>query len=393
VESIFGVPWERVELEDVAAFLETAGDEGIRWEAKATDPRRPEAPIEAHLIRAAVCGLANSIGGYVIIGATRDRETGAWSLPGVVFPSEPTTWLDDVAGSLRPRPRTGDPKVWDVSDGNHVAVVQVEPVAVPPCMTAGGQIWERTSGKTVRVTDPLVLARLTERGESAREAAKAGARAVAATVNEGALRSDNRGLIVRLGLRATGYDYDISAHLFRRSTAAQIQQIVVDNLKQDRDTRNQPPTIQVHQDTVSAFTVPGQYVGNPGGGDRMWQVVATWNGAVGIRCEGNDREIGIELLFNDIIVPAWRAAASVVPLLGGVGSGHLVLDARSTIHTGREGDVPRNVHGESLEREVDPVDVVDPVLVESLKREVLRSIGHSAWEPEPNAEQAEPSTT
>jgi hypothetical protein len=102
VESIFRVPWEQVGPDDVAAFLETAGDEGIRWEAKAADPKQPEAAIEARLVRAPMCGLANSIGGYVIIGATRDKETGVWSLPGVVFPTdEPLTWLDDVAESLR----------------------------------------------------------------------------------------------------------------------------------------------------------------------------------------------------------------------------------------------------------------------------------------------------
>jgi hypothetical protein len=59
-----------------------------------------------------------------------------------------------------------------------------------------------------------------------------------------------------------------------------------------------------------------------------------------------------------------------------------MLDVRSTIHTGREGEEPRNVHGDSLEREVDPVDAVDPVLVESLKREVLRAMGHVTSEPE-----------
>ena len=118
------------------------------------------------------------------------------------------------------------------------------------------------------------------------------------------------------------------------------------------------------------------------GGDRVWQVVAIWNGAVGIRCEGNDTLIGIELLFQDIVVPAWRAAASIVPLLGGFGSAHLVLDARSTINTGREGEAPGNVRGDSLERELESVEV-DPAVVESLKREVLRAMGHPAWEPEP----------
>jgi len=226
MESIFGVPWEQVELDHVRAFLETAGDEGILWEAKATDPRRADAKIEASVIREPICGLANSIGGHVIVGAMRDAETKEWSLPGVVFPhDEPKTWLDDVAETLSPRPKT-DPKAWELEDRRAAAVVQVEPVAEPPCMTAAGDIFERTSGKTVRVTDPLVLARLTERGEAARSGAESGAAAAVKSVSVGSLRSDNRGLIVALGLRATGYEPDIAARLFRESTADRLTEIV-----------------------------------------------------------------------------------------------------------------------------------------------------------------------
>jgi hypothetical protein len=44
---------------------------------------------------------------------------------------------------------------------------------------------------------------------------------------------------------------------------------------------------------------------------------------------------------------------------------------------------PTNVRGGPIERDLDTVDVDDEV-VESLKREVLRSMGYSAWEPEPD---------
>jgi hypothetical protein len=384
VESIFRVPWGRVGLDDVHAFLASAGDEGIRWEAKAGDPRRPDAKIEADLVRAAMCGLANSIGGYVIVGAIRDDETKEWSLPGVVFPGgEPKTWLDDVAESLRPRPQIGEPRVWGLDDCRAAAVVQVEPVAVPPCMTAGGQIFERTSGKTVRVTDPLVLARLTVRGEGARKAARSGAQDAFSSVSKGALRSDNRGVVVILGLRATGYEPDIASRLFRESTAVRLKEIVAAHLKQDRYTANTVASTRVepHQDNLSVITAPGSFVTDPVGGDRVWQVVAIWNGAVGIRCEGNDPEIGIELLFDEIVVPAWRAAACIVPLIGGYGSAHLVLQVGATINTGREDWPTGNPHGGQIGRAPDTVEV-DTALVESLKREVLRSMGHPAWEPE-----------
>jgi hypothetical protein len=87
MESIFGVPWEQVELDHVRAFLETAGDEGILWEAKATDPRRADAKIEASVIREPICGLANSIGGYVIVGC-RVSKLGFLAEPGVLTPSK-----------------------------------------------------------------------------------------------------------------------------------------------------------------------------------------------------------------------------------------------------------------------------------------------------------------
>jgi hypothetical protein len=55
------------------------------------------------------------------------------------------------------------------------------------------------------------------------------------------------------------------------------------------------------------------------------EVFASWNGAAGIRCEGNDTEIGIERLFEEVVVPAWGVAARLDPLLGGYGSARLVL--------------------------------------------------------------------
>jgi hypothetical protein len=389
VESIFKVSWNDVGLDDVRAFLHEATDEGIRWEAKAADPRKSDAAISGDTIRAAICGLANSIGGYVVIGASRDNDTGEWSLPGVVFPhSEPTTWLDDVAESLRPRPKT-EARAWELEGGLAAAVVQVEPVGVPPCMTAGGLIFERTSGKTVRVTDPLVLARLSERGEAARKASESGAREAARF--EGSLRSDNRGLFVAVGLRATGYEPDIASSLFRESTAEGLKGIIGEHLKKDRYTANagESATMQVQQDSLSGFTTHGDLLGTPEGGDRVWQVTAFWNGAVGIRCEGNDGEIGINMLFEDVIVPALRAAMKVVPLLGGYGTAHLVLSVAATINTGREEWPPGNVHGGPIERDLETGDVDDP-LIESLKREVLRSMHFPAWEPEDVATPREP---
>ena len=67
------------------------------------------------------------------------------------------------------------------TDGSLVAVVVVEPIDVPPCMS-GGSVFERVSGKTVPVTDPAVLRSLFARGEAARESAAKRARSTAADI-------------------------------------------------------------------------------------------------------------------------------------------------------------------------------------------------------------------
>src|SRR6266850_6401943 len=88
--TIFGVSWDELEPQDVAAFLADAEDEALRWESKGGGGRPNPGSV-----RKAVCGFANSRGGYLIIGA--DRRDGAWSVDGVDFGvDEPGTWLDSV---------------------------------------------------------------------------------------------------------------------------------------------------------------------------------------------------------------------------------------------------------------------------------------------------------
>lgn len=173
-------PIHHVDLDDVRAFLDDAGEEGLTWEAKADeDDRRQraagEAPgqLGAHTIRKAVCGFANAIGGYVIIGARSDRKTGTWSLPGVqIADPEPEGYLRRIIdGGVRPVPRY-QPKTWRLADGSTVALIEVEPIAEPPCITSGGQVYERVSGETHKVTDPAHLDSLLKRGRNARRVAE-----------------------------------------------------------------------------------------------------------------------------------------------------------------------------------------------------------------------------
>jgi predicted HTH transcriptional regulator len=96
MESIFEVPWRDVEQMHAEAFLDSASGEGLIWEAKATDPL---SRLKRKIIEA-VCGLANQLGGFVIVGA---KETsGKWKLEGVPndVKEDAHDWLSRIIGSL-----------------------------------------------------------------------------------------------------------------------------------------------------------------------------------------------------------------------------------------------------------------------------------------------------
>jgi predicted HTH transcriptional regulator len=172
METIFRVDWDDLELDDVAAFLADAGDEGLTWEAKGTERPHPGS------VRKHASGFANSIGGVLLIGVNRQDE--AWVSDGVDFEGEePAPWLGRVIrNGLRPVPQY-DVKAWPTGDGRQLAVVRIDAVPDPPCMTMSGEVFERVSGETVRVIDPAVLARLTDRGKVAEAEAEARAQCCA----------------------------------------------------------------------------------------------------------------------------------------------------------------------------------------------------------------------
>jgi hypothetical protein len=166
--TIFGVPWERLSESDVEAFLKRAGDEPLLWEAKGTKLYPDE-------VRRQVCGFANSHeGGYLILGAEQNRDTGQWTLDGVPFRDEARTWISNVIGDpesgVRPRPDF-DVHLWEVNDRRHLAVIRVNPTPTPPCI-ANGTVYERIPGKTQTVRDPIRLAALFAQGDDARRSAR-----------------------------------------------------------------------------------------------------------------------------------------------------------------------------------------------------------------------------
>jgi hypothetical protein len=142
----FGASWEDLDLDHLRDFLGEPRNEGLTWEAKGGQ-------IRPEHVREAVCAFGNSIlGGYLVLGASQDRATGAWTVGGWQPPTEPETWVGDCLGNGGVSPVPSHlVKAWSHGGSLWVAVVNVRPVAVPPCLTSSGEVWERLSGKSVRV--------------------------------------------------------------------------------------------------------------------------------------------------------------------------------------------------------------------------------------------------
>jgi Putative DNA-binding domain len=331
---LFSVPWSQVELEHVRAFLDDAAatddEEGVTWEAKADDERgrlRPDS------IRKAACGLANQIGGYLIIGARRDKATGEWSLPGIAAPEEePKLWTGKVLRRLQPVPRF-DPKRWTLDDGRVVLVVQIEPVAEPPCMTPQGRVYERVSGETLPVEDPALLDRLFRRGDHARGRAERFARRAARRAMKAPRWKDERSVGIALALAAVGREKDdISSRLFVEATRDAITQSTWafwGNIT--------PDDIEVWQQQ-DAYAVLGQFdrhVLLATGEEKRhvrhtWLVQATWDGTVAASATFNRNCVESLTPFDEIVRRGWREVAALVERLGGYGPGHLAVVIAAT---------------------------------------------------------------
>ncbi|HWA83326.1 MAG TPA: RNA-binding domain-containing protein, partial [Fimbriimonadaceae bacterium] len=150
-------------MEDIRTFLEGADSEPLLWEAKGTE-------LDPYAVRKEICGFANGRQpAFLILGAAKD--TGTWDLSGLDFDGDPPAWISNVISEgLRPLPMI-DVRSIKVSAGKHVAVVEVPPVAIAPCICRG-TVYERVSGRTVPVKEPLRLADLYGRGDIARRQAR-----------------------------------------------------------------------------------------------------------------------------------------------------------------------------------------------------------------------------
>ena len=388
--TIFGPEWEGLELGHVKAHLAEADDEPLLWEAKATK-------LTGRNVRRQVCAFANSHdGGYLILGARDNPDKEApqrWLVEGVSFPDEPTTWITNViadpVGGVRPRPLF-DVRAWPVGAG-HVAVVWVPPISTPPCI-ANGSVYERLPGESREVTDPLVLADLYRRGDEAHKSAEARAERAALTVldawlggDAGAFRAvwqppeghepdeveQKEYVSFAVGIATTGNPPDISSRLFREDFAHGVW-----NDLRDRPndlplglSGGSPDSIDVEQSAI------------------IWRheieivlrtitvVRAAWDGSVAVGRKRDTEDVYPNSLVEQGVASEWRYAEQLlVERLAAFGDVYVTVAVAG-------GKFPRRKHGARIVMKRGPLSPgVDEAHVASLARELMRALGHHAWE-------------
>jgi hypothetical protein len=335
VFDLFDVPWPELKRAQVEAFLADAGDEGLVWEAKGAGD--DHGPPRAESLRKAACGLANQIGGYLIIGAA--RRDGRWKLDGVQMSAEePKLWIGQILRRLQPVPRFEVSEAIQLDDGKVALVVKIEPVAIPPCMTPQGRVYERVSGETLPVEDPGILDRLLRRGDHARKRAEqfAGRAAERAIVLPD--WQPQRSVSIAIGLASVGRETDdISSRLFTEpvhdALVKSIWELLGNVRPEDIDVaqRQDAYTAIAHSPTNTHWD--GESV--IGISRTSHFIQANWDGSVGAGAWFSD-ELLIDAIHPDrLIANCWRQAAGIAGRLGGYGPAYL----RVLIAVAKSGEV------------------------------------------------------
>jgi hypothetical protein len=379
MRSRFPVPFSDLSEQHVRAFLAEAEEEGVTWEAKADGPDG-RGRLRPEHVRNSVCALANQIGGHFIVGASK-RE-GRWELVGVADRGEPGLWLDRAIGGLRPLPRYAH-RVFPMDDGRWAAVVQVEPLTQTPCMTLDGQVFERVSSESVRVTDPARLAQLFSRGEQARERAEGRAAQAAQMVRR--VTGQQLGVSVTLGLAAASYEDDIGSRLFHSRFRGQLDDAFEQRLF--RELSHQEPSPPQSSHSIRQNYMQRVYGFNSDSrpfAEVAWVVRAQWDGAVGVSALLTGSILKVGGLFDMVLLPAWRLAADLVAFLGGYGDArmHLAVEVRSV--AANLGEFYRGLPGSVELTRWAEVAVPTDDLIGSVQRELQRAAGLWSFEGVPD---------
>jgi Putative DNA-binding domain len=370
--TLLGSPLHQLTVQHLQSFLENAESEPLLWEAKSGADKKP--------IRKAICGFANGEQpGYLIIGAV--ETDGGWELPGAEFPGDdPPVWISEVIRTeLKPRPLI-DVRSMKVALGRRVAVIEIPPVAIPPCM-AQGTVFERISGATVPVEDPGRLSDLYRRGKNAEERAAAAALNAAIGVIEDpdAPGAGSNWPRVALAVSATGHPPDISSRLFSESFETSMVEIVKRELIPP--TPGAPENYGLKLNTsfeqsnrrVNCEDLLGH--GHP----CYWHVRVIWDGTVVICGAWDIDSVQARHISEELINIAWTTASKILAELGGYGPTHMELQIHGgavLIGAPQGNPMPRIQIGRG------PLEFApDERLFSSVERELRRSTGEFVYEP------------
>jgi hypothetical protein len=355
METPFGVPWDEVNHASLTEFFREPREEGQVWEGKGRT-------IRPEMVRRSVGGFANSVlGGYLILGIAADTD-GRWQLSGWEPPGEAGQWITDCLSGRMDPPPTFDVKSWRTADGSTISVVRTWPVAIPPCVTAEGYVFERVGATTSQVKEAVTLHRLFERGETARRRAweqSRSARAAFAMGNEA-----GRTHSISLSIASAGLAGDISDRIFVEGFA----RLLTDRVRAlPLHAGGLTPTIRaaVSQEAVTVFSTEGA------------------EGREGYTAHAN-RHGGISVGWNDPEVPSglravttvpnrledlWVVAAAATEAIGGTGAAHMAVRLLDGSNSAVD-----------VDRWLSSADV-DPQVLESVSREANRALGAMHWEP------------
>lgn len=309
--------FEELKLDHVHAFLREAGDESALWEAKGADDDglglRPQ-----HVTKS-VCAFANQFGGVLLLGASKRGED--WGVTGFQPPGDDVDlWLNQAIESLRPIPATAT-KVFSLEEGRVVAVIDTAALSETPCMTSAGEIFERVSGKSERVVEPLRLAALVERGRDARERSEV----LALRSSKAIFDSPGLGVAscawISFGMAATSYEADIGSRLFTNRFKEEMRVRFVDRLFNSVDQSSFLGGIQwtAQQEFLELSNVTPSYT---------WRVRSNWDGAVGAVVALDRQTIRDFNYMHYAVGPAQRLLSDLVALLGGQADSHFAMRMR-----------------------------------------------------------------
>jgi hypothetical protein len=376
IDVFHGKELSKLELADVQALLDDARAEPLHWEAKGVK-------IKAGEIREQICGFANSLdGGYLILG-TEVRD-GSWVLDGAEFPNDDLpNWISSLAVGVQPYPEGLDTRPIEVGGGRWIAVVWIPPTPTPPC-NAHGTVYERVSGATRSVREPLRLSELVTRGQTAHVNAEWQARHAAERVFAFATtlwHSPAENISVALGLRAVAYGDELEAAVFSTDMMDLLLNTVPGFLGHD----GKDLLVEHRQDAVLVYP----YRPVAARSESEWVVHVAWDGSVGVAC----RQVGVDLvtkaefLVDYPVRKAWELAASSMSLLQPRGPAYMRIMLR-----GKQFDEPRIAEPElsssitgwrpgQIDRGPIDIAVSDEVLA-GITREVCRLLGYErAFEP------------